>query len=71
MLQKTELYRGNETRSMHVCMHMFVCVYVCVNMHAYVCVYGGYGYIICVFFLGKKILKGKIFVEILFSFFKY
>lgn len=48
MVQKTELYRGNETRSVHVCMHMFVCVYVCVNMHAYVCVWWIWIYYMCI-----------------------
>lgn len=67
MVYKATTYTENEIPRVHVCMYMFVCVcmYMCASVH----VYGGceYIYIMHVFSLGKKILKGKLF-EILFSF---
>lgn len=60
-------------------MCMLVCICLCVRVHmcvcicVCVCVYDRqeYIYIVCAFSPEKKILKGKMFVEILFSFFKY
>lgn len=69
-LQSNNIHR--EWDSMCACMYVYVCMSVCMYMCAYEHVYGGceYIYIVCVFSLGKKILKGKQF-EIPFSFFKY